>query len=54
MRNGFFRIVREVHAWLGATLALLVLLVSVTGALLIWKRDYLQLDIREDFPEGGL
>lgn len=43
MRNGFFRFVREVHAWLGVTLALLVLLVSVTGTLLVWKQDYLQL-----------
>ncbi|MBK9252680.1 MAG: PepSY domain-containing protein [Proteobacteria bacterium] len=41
------KILRAVHAWGGATLALLMLLVSFTGALLVWRLDYLRLAIPE-------
>ncbi len=42
-----FRVLRTVHAWGGITLALLMLVVSVTGSLLVWKQDYLKLVIPE-------
>ncbi len=42
-----FRWFRTLHAWGGATLALLVLLASVTGTLLIWKHEYVKLRIPE-------
>ena len=41
------RLLRTVHAWGGATLALLMLLVSFTGALLVWRLDYVRLMIPE-------
>jgi uncharacterized iron-regulated membrane protein len=41
------RLLRTVHAWGGATLALLMLLVSFTGALLVWRLDYVRLVIPE-------
>lgn len=41
---GFFR---TLHAWGGVTLALLMLLSGVTGALLVWKNEYVQLRIPE-------
>ncbi|MGE0114973.1 MAG: PepSY-associated TM helix domain-containing protein [Steroidobacteraceae bacterium] len=47
MQNTIFRIFRSVHAWGGVTLALLMLLISVTGALLVWKQEYLRLTIPE-------
>ena len=34
-----------IHSWAGATLALLLILISLTGTLLIWKQEYLQLSI---------
>lgn len=47
-----FRLARTLHAWAGAALSLLLVLVAVTGALLVWKDDYLRLTIpvaRADF-----
>jgi uncharacterized iron-regulated membrane protein len=47
-----FRLFRTLHAWIGALLALLVLLSSSTGTLLVWKENYLRLAIpaaRADF-----
>lgn len=41
------RLLRTVHAWGGATLALLMLLVSFTGTLLVWRLDYVRLTIPE-------
>ena len=41
------RMLRTTHAWGGATLALLMLLVSFTGAMLVWRLDYLRLAIPE-------
>ena len=37
------KLIRTLHAWAGMTLALLLLLSSVTGTLLIWKEDYVKL-----------
>ena len=48
----FFAITRSLHAWGGALLALLLLMSSVTGTLLLWKPEYLKLTIpaaRADF-----
>lgn len=45
MSNMTFAWSRAVHAWGGAALALLVLLVSVTGTLLVWKAEYLRLTV---------
>jgi uncharacterized iron-regulated membrane protein len=41
------KLLRTVHAWGGATLALLMLLVGFTGALLVWRLDYVRLTIPE-------
>lgn len=37
------KIIRTLHAWGGITLALLMLLASVTGTLLIWKESYVKM-----------
>lgn len=37
------KIIRTLHAWGGITLALLLILSSVTGSLLVWKEDYVKL-----------
>ena len=36
---------RLVHSWCGAVLALLIMLVSLTGTFLVWKQQYLWLVI---------
>jgi uncharacterized iron-regulated membrane protein len=41
------RTIRTLHAWCGATLALLLLLASVTGSLLVWKHEYVKWRIPE-------
>lgn len=41
------KLARTLHAWGGATLALLMLLVSITGAMLVWRLDYIRLTIPE-------
>ena len=48
MSNGLFRSLRAVHAWGGVILAFLILLVSLSGTLLVWKEDYL----RWSFPQA--
>lgn len=48
MNGRLFKLLRSVHAWGGVTLSLLMLLVSLTGALLVWKQDYL----RWSFPQA--
>lgn len=40
-----FRVARTCHAWAGAALSLLLVLIASTGALLVWKDDYLRLTI---------
>lgn len=50
-----FSIARTIHAWIGAVLALLLLLVSLTGTFLVWKQEYLWLTepaARVDFTPG--
>ena len=45
-------LIRTLHAWGGIALALLMLLASVTGTLLVWKEDYVRLvtpEARVDF-----
>lgn len=42
MNKTVFKVIRTLHAWGGVTLALLLLLVSLTGSLLVWKQDYLR------------
>lgn len=37
------KLTRTLHAWAGITLALLLILSSVTGTLLVWKEGYVQL-----------
>jgi len=37
------KLIRTLHAWGGLTLALLLLLSSTTGTLLLWKEDYVKL-----------
>lgn len=39
------RLARTIHAWAGAALSLLLILIASTGALLVWKDDYLRLTI---------
>lgn len=43
--NRFLALTRSVHAWAGAVLALLLMLVSLTGTLLLWKDSYLKLTV---------
>lgn len=45
--NRFFVATRFVHAWAGAVLALLLMLVSATGIFLLWKDQYLKLTVPE-------
>ena len=45
MKKPLFIFLRSLHAWGGVTLALLMLLVSVTGTLLVWKQEYVRLTI---------
>ncbi|MFK8018504.1 MAG: PepSY-associated TM helix domain-containing protein [Pseudomonadales bacterium] len=40
-----YQFARNVHAWGGALLAIVLILVSVTGTALVWKREYLWLTI---------
>lgn len=47
MRGALFGFFRNLHAWGGVTLALLILLSSVTGTLLVWKEAYLWLAVPE-------
>jgi uncharacterized iron-regulated membrane protein len=45
MKTSLFRLCRSIHAWGGAALALLILLISLTGTLLVWKQEYLKWDL---------
>lgn len=50
-----YKIIRTLHAWGGVTLALLLILSSTTGTLLIWKEDFVKLTTpaaRIDFTPG--
>lgn len=40
-----FKLLRTIHAWGGAVLALLFMVISLTGAFLVWKTEYLWLTI---------
>lgn len=40
-------VIRFVHAWAGVALALLLMVVSLTGTLLVWKEDYVRLVLPE-------
>jgi len=40
-----FSFLRSVHAWGGFLLSILILLVSITGTLLVWKREFLWVTI---------
>jgi uncharacterized iron-regulated membrane protein len=42
-----FKFFRTLHAWGGVTLALLMLVISTTGTLIVWKRDYVWLIMPE-------
>lgn len=42
-----FLITRSLHAWAGAVLALLLMLISLSGTLLLWKDSYLKLVLPE-------
>jgi uncharacterized iron-regulated membrane protein len=41
------RLARTIHAWAGAALSLLVILMASTGSLLVWKNEFLRLTIPE-------
>lgn len=50
-----FRFSRFLHAWGGITLALLMLVVSLSGAFLVWKPEYVKLvlpEARQSFEPG--
>lgn len=52
MKGKLFRLLRQVHAWGGAIIALLMMLISLTGTFLVWKQEYLWLTLpqaRVDF-----
>jgi uncharacterized iron-regulated membrane protein len=42
-----FRFFRTIHAWGGAALALLILLASVTGSILVWKNEFVKMALVE-------
>lgn len=44
------KMARVIHRWMGASLAVLLILVSATGTLLIWKNTYLGFV----FPQSAL
>ncbi len=51
-----FRIARAAHAWSGAALAFLLVVIGASGALLVWKEDYLRLTLpaaRERFEPNA-
>ena len=43
MKHQFFKATRFIHAWGGITIALLLLLSSITGTLLVWKNEFVLL-----------
>lgn len=43
----FLGLVRTLHAWSGAALSLLLIVLGLTGALLVWSPDFLRLTIPE-------
>lgn len=45
MKRSLFEIARSLHAWGGALVAVLLFTSSVTGTLLLWKPEYLELTI---------
>lgn len=45
MNRSVFSFARTLHAWGGITLSLLLMLVSFTGSLLVWKESYLRLTV---------
>lgn len=47
MKFSLFRLCRTIHAWGGAALAVLILLISASGTLLVWKQEYLKWDLPE-------
>jgi uncharacterized iron-regulated membrane protein len=46
-----FRLSRTVHAWGGAALALLLLIVSVSGSILVWKNEFVKMALVETDAE---
>lgn len=42
-----FRFFRTIHAWGGAALALLLLLVSISGSILVWKNEFVEMALVE-------
>tara|TARA_R110000824_G_scaffold401796_1_gene616741 strand:+ start:6453 stop:7523 length:1071 start_codon:yes stop_codon:yes gene_type:complete len=48
MQSWVFKVFRFIHAWGGITIALLLLLSSITGSLLVWKNEYVLLS----FPDA--
>jgi uncharacterized iron-regulated membrane protein len=48
------RLIRLVHAWAGATLSLLLIVLGLSGSLLVWKDDYLRATIPEARQTGSL
>ena len=47
MKYRLFSFFRSIHAWSGVALALLLLIISITGVLLVWKQEYLRLVLPE-------
>ena len=45
MQSRFFRFSRTVHAWGGAALALLLLVISLTGSILVWKNEFVTMSL---------
>jgi uncharacterized iron-regulated membrane protein len=45
MKPLVFRVIRTFHAWLGVTLALLLLISSCTGSVLVWKNQIVSLSL---------
>src|SRR5688572_11180447 len=46
-KHKVFRFFRTIHAWGGAALALLLLFISITGSILVWKNEFVKMALVE-------
>src|SRR5690606_15461097 len=45
MHHKLFRLSRAFHAWGGAMLALLLLVISLSGSILVWKNEFVKMSL---------
>jgi uncharacterized iron-regulated membrane protein len=52
-KHKIFRFFRTIHAWGGAALALLLLVISISGTILVWKNEFVKLALVENDESVG-